>query len=108
MGKIRERRAASTADTYAICLSNQHGSSGASAPNEAAAPSVRDRAGRLCTGLVHSRFVADRPGWVYCAVVLGTYSRRVVGPTRLRMMEAFYNPACRHSGLGYLSPVNYE
>jgi hypothetical protein len=23
-------------------------------------------------------------------------------------IQAFYNPACRHSGLGYLSPINYE
>ena len=55
---------------------------------------VRDPAGQPSTDLVNRRFVADRPdalwvsditqhrteaGWVYCAVVLDTYSRRVVG-----------------------------
>jgi hypothetical protein len=68
MGTIRERRADSTADTYAICLSSSTGSSGAPAPNEAAAPSVRDPAGRPCTDVVRPQFVADRPNWVYCAL----------------------------------------
>jgi putative transposase len=54
----------------------------------------RDPAGKVSTDLVNRHFVADRPdalwvsditqhrtdqGWVYCAVVLDTYSRRVVG-----------------------------
>jgi transposase InsO family protein len=55
---------------------------------------VRDLAGQPSTDLVDRQFVADRPdalwvsditqhrtdeGWVYCAVVLDTNSRRVVG-----------------------------
>lgn len=55
---------------------------------------VRDPAGQPSTDLVNRQFVADRPnalwvsditqhrtdqGWVYCAVVLDTYSRRVIG-----------------------------
>jgi putative transposase len=55
---------------------------------------VRDPAGQPSTDLVNRRFVADRPdalwvsditqhrtdqGWVYCAVVLDTFSRRVIG-----------------------------
>jgi putative transposase len=55
---------------------------------------VRDPIGQSSTDLVNRRFVADRPdalwvsditqhrtdqGWVYCAVVVDTYSRRVVG-----------------------------
>ena len=54
----------------------------------------RDPAGQPSTDLVNRRFVTERPdalwvsditqhrtdqGWVYCAVVLDTYSRRVVG-----------------------------
>lgn len=54
----------------------------------------RDPAGQASSDLVNRHFVADRPdrlwvsditqhrtdqGWVYCAVVLDTYSRRVIG-----------------------------
>jgi Integrase core domain len=90
--------------------------------------------------LVERRFFADAPnrlwvadltyiptgsGWLYLAMVLDVYSRKIVGwamDTNMRTelildapqmavfewIEGWYNPHRRHFGLGDRSPVDYE
>jgi transposase InsO family protein len=74
-----------------------------------AAPTAPDR-----LWVADISYVRTWEGWLYVAVVLDCYSRRVVGfaiGDHLRaglVVECFYNRPRRHSTLGYLSPAEYE
>ena len=80
--------------------------------------------GRQAPDLVERDFAAEAPdrlwvadityiptwaGFLYLAVVLDAYSRRIVGWSMATTLATqFYNPRRRHSSIGYLSPIDFE
>lgn len=92
--------------------------------------------GTVAPNALDQDFAAERPdqkwgadishiwtaeGWLYLAVVVDLFSRRIVGwATSDRMkkdladnaigryIDGFYNPIRRHSALGYTSPCRFE
>ena len=61
-------------------------------------------------------YVPTLAGFLYLAIVLDVFSRRIVGwamdsslaTDLFRYIEGWYNPHRRHSAIGYRSPVNFE